>query len=500
MKTRNKLRNIILSLLLVTTIFTGLFTTQVSANTNSVDVTLHKRQYAEMPNPKIPNTGAEMDFGGTPLEGAEFTVYDVTDKYHAEMKLQGATQASVNTIIQGLYTPFAPENSVGVSKTTDVDGLAKFENLVVRETDGEKRFKVYVFVETKTPSSISVTEKSAPMVIAMPIYKMDDTGKHTDVLLPHVHLYPKNVTVEDQKEFKNAGIFDSIVVNEKKHFNVPTGATLEFEVTLNIPADIAKNTEYSLTDIPTAGLEYIDKSINVGNLKLGTDYTITPSGGGFIINFTIGEKAIALNALAGKPLIVTYNMKLTAEVTPDSLYENKAVVSVNTTPRDEMKTGPEDPKFYTGGHKFIKKDAQTNNVLAGAKFKVGNAAGTQFAEFTTNSKGEHAFVKWTTEALATEIASNEKGELFVIGLLKGDYILKETAAPSEKYVLIVGDIAFTVKDGYATQTVQTILNHAKGLLPSTGGNGIYGFLVVGGLMMAGSLIWFKRSNRKETDF
>lgn len=500
MNTKRKVSNIVLSFLLVFTLFAGLVSTQVNAAENTVNVTLHKREYAEMPNTTL-NTGAEMEnFGGTPLAGVEFTVYDVTNLYHTEMKLAGATQASVNEKIQTQYTPFAPDNSVGTTETTNKDGLAVFNNLIVRETEGEKRFKVYVFVETKTSLSVSVTEKAAPMVIAMPIYQMVD-GKHSDILLSNVHLYPKNVTAEDEKVFKNTGEFQSVDVNGEKHFNVPVGAKLDFEVTLNIPADIAKMTEYSLTDAPTAGLKYIDKSVKVGDLELGKDYSFETVGDGFKINFVPTSET--MKSLAGKTLVITYDMQLTAEVTPDSLYENNATVSVNTIPRDEMKTGPEDPKFYTSGHKFVKKDAQTNNVLEGAKFKVGQrgatAAEDKFAKFITNSKGEHSFVEWTSEALATEIASNEKGELFVIGLLKGDYILKETAAPSDKYVKIDQDIKFTVVDGYATQKISEVFNHAKGLLPSTGGSGIYGYIAVGSLMMVASIVWFKRSTRKETD-
>ena len=36
-------------------------------------------------------------------------------------------------------------------------------------------------------------------------------------------------------------------------------------------------------------------------------------------------------------------------------------------------------------------------------------------------------------------------------------------------------------------------NIKKGLLPSTGGNGIYMFLVAGSVLMVGALVWYRRT-------
>ena len=46
------------------------------------------------------------------------------------------------------------------------------------------------------------------------------------------------------------------------------------------------------------------------------------------------------------------------------------------------------------------------------------------------------------------------------------------------------------------QDIKTVNNFRKGLLPSTGGSGIYAFLIIGAMMMGGAYIWFKRSKEQ----
>ena len=56
------------------------------------------------------------------------------------------------------------------------------------------------------------------------------------------------------------------------------------------------------------------------------------------------------------------------------------------------------------------------------------------------------------------------------------------------------DVDFTVEHGqYGSQELKSVLNTPKGLLPSTGGNGIYAFLLIGAALMIGSYAWFKKS-------
>lgn len=507
MKLKNKLFSAFLALFLVLTMVGGMSSTVGAEEETQFNVVLHKRHNLEDPKVTFPNTGEEMDFGGVALPGVEFTAYDVTAEYYAAIKDKDQATAQVTAIeaIQKLYTPVAPEGKTGVkSELTDKDGITTISNLDIKDLDGN--YKVYVFVETKTPVTPSVMVKATPIVIAMPIYKLNADGTNSDTVNNNIHLYPKNVTALDEKIFTNPGEFNVVDVNGEKYFNITTGSVLDFKVNLNIPADINEKTEYSLTDNPTVGLVFLKDSLDLNGLTEGEDYTFTKNldNGGFKISFNM--KSEKFLKLAGSVLVVEYKMTLTAEVLPDELQSNKATISVDNNPRTDLETKtdpkdpefPEIPEFFTNGHKFVKRDAQTGNALEGAEFIIGNG-NDEFAKLTVNSKREYVFVSWTTnEDDATRLLSNDKGEFSVIGLTRGDYILKETKAPSHKYVKIDGNIDFEVKDGYATSELQAVLNHPKGLLPSTGGNGIYAYLAVGSVMMLGALIWFKRSNKEVT--
>jgi len=135
-------------------------------------------------------------------------------------------------------------------------------------------------------------------------------------------------------------------------------------------------------------------------------------------------------------------------------------------------------------------------VLKGAEFVVANKDMSKFATFTKNQNGDYVFAAWTddkTEA-ATKVTSGDDGSINVIGLTNGTYVLNETKTPSADYVLLKdGTITFDVLHGAYGTSILEVKNTPKGLLPSTGGSGIYAFLIIGAAMMLGAYVWFKKS-------
>ena len=234
-------------------------------------------------------------------------------------------------------------------------------------------------------------------------------------------------------------------------------------------------------------------TVKVGSLVKDTDYTITEHDGGFTVDLKLDSAAV--KALAGQKLQLAYNMTLTATVDPDALQSNNASVQINND--TEQQITPPTP-VGTGGYKFTKKDAQTGKVLQNAKFVVTNKDQSKFATFTTNTKGDNVFTKWVdTKDAATKVVSDDNGSIRVIGLLNGDYVLNETDTPSANYVLLKdGTITFTVEHGKYGKSNLEVKNTPKGLLPSTGGAGIYAFIIIGAAMMIGAYIWFKKSRQQ----
>ncbi len=479
-----------------------------------VNVTINKLIWeGKAPNPVL-NDGVNNPFSdGDPLEGAGFTVYDVTADYHELIKAGKTQDEAAKTIADNAaaYTTIAKSE-----QTTDVNGQTVFEELALKDAYGKDM--VYLFVETSTPTSPTVTKKAAPFVLAMPIYKLAENGSFTDELNTDIQVFPKNETQEDKKEFMNYENF-KVVIGDVTYYNITTGDILDFQMSLNVPADLAKVKSYSVTDIPSDYLALLDLGEIVVKhgasiLTARDDYDVVKEGNGFTVTLkntgTDEEPAYtdAVLAAAGETLTITYQMQLTAEIDPDTIQDNTAQVSINGEKQDKIEpTTPNDnppPKFGTGGKKFVKKDSQSGANLKGAEFVLKNADGTKYAELTQNTAvtaaNEYVFVKWVDKLEdATEMISHDpSGQFWVKGLLNGDYALEETKTPSDKYVKIEGDINFEVVHGtYGdVANIQTINNTPKGLLPSTGGTGIAIFLIVGAALMTVAYLWFRKSKKQ----
>ena len=497
MKTNKFLQVILATILLLTTAFVSnqhIVSADDKVDVKTTNITINKRIFDEGKTPADKqNTGDVMsDFGGQPLNGSEFTVYNVSDQYYSLIK--GSDQNTAIAKIQQDAASVAPDYAKRVrAETTAGEGQATFANLPLTDPNG--KYIVYLFVETKTPNNVTITKRAVPMVFAMPIYKLDKDLKPTDTPNTDIQLYPKNETAKDTKEFSNLGQFNQVTVNGTTFANVTTGDTLNYKLTVNIPANIGDSnavTSYKINDKPSAGLALVAGTVKVGSLVKDTDYTITEHDGGFTVD--LKSDSAAVKALAGQKLQLTYDMKLTATVDPDALQSNKASVQINND--TEQQITPPTP-VGTGGYKFTKKDAQTGKVLQNAKFVVTNKD-KKFATFTTNANGDYVFTKWVDKKDdATKVVSDANGSIRVIGLLNGDYVLNETDTPSANYVLLKdGTITFTVEHGKYGASNLDVKNTPKGLLPSTGGAGIYAFIIIGGAMMIGAYIWFKKSRQQ----
>lgn len=187
-------------LLLVSLVFVTAFATKQTAadqNDGTVTFTLHKKSWDKAPN-DVQNTGEEMDFQGDPIAGAGFTVYDVTTSYYNLRETKTQVKA-IETIQADLANYATSTNKVtdrdGVSEIfTDADGLATFENLASKNIEKDA---VYLIVETTLPDK--VTLQSAPLVITLPVLKLDSKGNQTDEIITDIHLYPKNLVEEPAK-------------------------------------------------------------------------------------------------------------------------------------------------------------------------------------------------------------------------------------------------------------------------------------------------------------
>lgn len=496
MSTGKKLWKIVVAALLLVPLFAGALGAN-AAEAGTADVTLHKRVFKDnLPEglPKV-NTGQlDPDFGGEALPGAEFTVYDVTTKYHAA--IVGSTQqVAMDSVIAdynatpGAFTALRP-----AVETSDPAGLAFFANLPLQSGGKDA---AYLFVETKTPTNPTITQKAAPFILAMPIFTSlgEDGELNTDI-----HVYPKNVKADNEKEMTNAGIFDKITIGGVEHPNVQIGDTLSYKLTVQVPADINKATTFVIKDTPDAGMVVADPAnivVTGAGLAAG-DYTPTVAPDRKSLEISVDPQ----KATPGGTITITYDMVLTSDAPVDTSIENHASIEIDGQTTTTI-TPP--PGVITNGKQFIKKDAHTGNPLEGAVFKVyreipgEDGPDKEWAQF--NLVGDtYVFADWGTEAAATPVESADDGMIRLKGMIEGGYYMEEISTP-DGYVLLSEPYEFQITNGesLAGEDLEYLLpidNVPKGLLPSTGGSGIYAFLIIGAMMMGGAYIWFKRSKEQ----
>lgn len=490
---KSKLMKVVMATTLMVTSLIGIGTAlaaEAPLPTNA-EITVHKHVWptGQMPD-QIQNTGEVMNFGGTALNGAGFSVYDVTTEYYQKLGSQQGEEA-VNAVvaeIQSESTAGAPAyaTQVGTEKITAGEGIATFSALPVHQSG---QYAAYLILETTTPvTTPGIMESAAPMVVVMPVYKPGTTTVNSQI-----HLYPKNETGEDQKVLTNRAVFDEVSFNGQKYPNISTGDVLDYTLTVNIPVNIADGDVQSfvIRDTPSNGLALADlAAVKVGDLAVGTDYTITALNDGFEIKLKMASEQV--KKLAGKKLLITYGMKVTAALDPDQLIENKANIIVNNQPGTELVVAS-----VTGGKQFKKIDSQTDKGLVGAQFIVKKDA--QFATFKTDANNQYRFEKWVSdETQATKITSGTDGQFAVVGLVNGDYTLIEVTAP-DGYLLNDSNRPtkdFTVVAGeYQTETIKFENIRKGGFLPQTGSIGIYAFIAVGLALMGGAYFWHRKVKR-----
>lgn len=541
---------------------------------NEVNITVHKRVFDDKLPGLTQNTGEEMpNFGGNALPNIGFTVYDITDKYLAELNGGKEAQEATDALVK-YYTENGTSDEDAVVKEqqlTNANGDTTFENIATKiNKDGQDLFRTLLILETKSPTGI--TQKAAPIVLTLPVYGSKNTA------LENIHIYPKNTESTNGEDFASGKLtkelkddtlhhhqnWTGLGVNNDIVLSPRIGRLLHYQVTYDVPATTIFDTNngIELIDDPGQGLvlpekvvkgtdgKVIDTIVDVINSNQATVDNVTVTSK---VNVNIPEDAIEYETgadggnskftltlkgeqyanLAGERLTIDYYAFLgMRNASLDNPVDNKVEVTANTTRGPEASTTDQanaallrttatlikhaEKPLAVGGINFKKVDAQSNKALEGAEFvvydKEYNYVQINRAESTaTGQRYDLKYVETASEA--TVFRSNEDGQLVMVdkdgnpmtdktGLIylpyTNQYQLIETKAP-EGYVK--GEaINFTIQRNSYNDTLNNptlIKNAKKGILPSTGGMGIYLFLALGLALMGGAYVWFKKARKNE---
>lgn len=456
---------------------------------DTVEFQLHKKHYTEGQTPKA-NTGLEdSNFGGTPLKDVTFNVYNVSAKYYELVTGTDAITPEAAIAYLANENEFTlPTATAADPQTTDSTGLATFAGLP-KKTNGQH--SVYMFVETRK-DNVATTGNGQRLVVTLPVYA---TVNDEETELSVIHLYPKNLINNYSVSLKKVGTdTDEAIEGAEFTLERANGDGVEYyqsfdgesqEITwLSEPARFDGNTTftglvpgtYTLREVVAATGYHITTNASETTFTIAPDGTMT----GISVEDT-NENGIPLNVV-----------DLTHEAEDNQIVvENRKLTSFT----------------------FEKYDVATEKALAGATFYVAHdkTAGKYLYEKTVTVEPTEYLFEWLTDAEAAEKTEYVKVTLdgfnknTVSGILPGTYYLYEAVTPpgyvtpADPYTEVN---TFEIEDEVITVTAPEdirIGNVRKGALPSTGGNGIAMFIIVGGVVMAGALIVFRRTrgNREQ---
>ncbi|MBR3318510.1 MAG: isopeptide-forming domain-containing fimbrial protein [Atopobiaceae bacterium] len=236
----------------------------------------------------------------------------------------------------------------------------------------------------------------------------------------------------------------------------------------------------------------------------------------------------------GSQIVITYTAKLTDTVNIDANNTN----TVTITPYAKPDNGEEEPwdeswhddeviKTYAAAIKKI--DGKSKEALAGAKFKVKGL------EVEKTADGVYTVVSYNAADNAqpgTEMETDSNGMLYIVGLKEGvTYTITETVAPngynkltgtstftaqklSEEVITVTGERHYDAKGNLVSESSSStttksvernlddldenalkIENNKGTEMPSTGGIGTTIFYVVGGVLVAGSVVMLLTKRR-----
>lgn len=302
----------------------------------------------------------------------------------------------------------------------------------------------------------------------------------------------------------NKQVMEDFTGNYGKENTADIGQLVTFQVTVNVHQG-AQN--YVLHDKMSAGFTFGE----VTGVKHITDdtehdestgnYTVTTAGLGDDCTFEVEFSEEFCNSLkSNDKVIVTYTAMLDRDaVIAGEGNPNTAWLTFGTK---DHKTEESQTITKTFGIDIVKTDSQ-HKLIDGAGFKIYDAAtgGTEVKVVLMDDNVTYRRAR--EDETGVEIIVKD-GQVRVVGFDNGNYYLEETTTPAgynqlaarQAFIISDGNLDATFNDGvYSTGSGVHVVNKSGTMLPETGGIGTTMFYVIGGILVAGSLVFLVTKKR-----